>query len=215
MTDVVVRPRPRLEARRRAFLEAAADAFLEKGYANTTLDDVIARSGGSRQTLYSLFGGKQGLFEAITQDCCDKIFGALTADAMVDRPPDEVLVELGTRLLEMVTMPQAVGLFRLVLAESASTRDLAEHFWRKGPGRTHALFGRYFRDQARRGVLRIADPEQAGQQFWGMLLGGFHIQCVLGLRAGPKPDEIEAFVRTAVVCFLNGCRARSVGSDGS
>lgn len=209
MTDSAVRPRPRLEARRRAFLEAAADAFLEKGYANTTLDDVIARSGGSRQTLYSLFGGKQGLFEAITQDRCDKIFGALTADALVDRPPDAVLVELGVRLLETVTMPEALGLFRLVVAESASTRDLAERFWSTGPGRTHALFARYFRDQVRRGVLSIPDPEQAGRQFWGMLLGGFHIPCVLGLRETPQRDEIEAFVRTAVVRFLDGCRAQT------
>lgn len=180
--------------------------FLEKGYANTTLDDVIARSGGSRQTLYALFGGKQGLFEAITQDRCDKIFGALSADAMVDHPPDEVLVELGVRLLETVTMPEALGLFRLVIAESASTRDLAERFWSIGPGRTHALLGGHLSDQVRRGVLRIPDPEQAAQQFWGMLLGGFHIECVLGLRDAPRPDEIRAFVTTAVERFLDGCR---------
>ena len=208
MTQTATRPRPKLEARRRAFLKAATAVFLEKGYANTTLDDVIARSGGSRQTLYALFGGKQGLFEAITQDRCDKIFGALNADGLLDRPPDDVLVEFGAQLLEMVTTPEAVGVFRLVIAESASMPDLAEHFWSRGPGRSHALLAHYFERQVRRGVLRVQDPVQAAQQLRGMLLGGHHMQCVLGLRGTPQPDEIKTFVENAVARFLDGCRTR-------
>jgi AcrR family transcriptional regulator len=206
MTDTAARFRPKLEARRRAFLDAATTVFLEKGYANATLDDVIARSGGSRQTLYALFGGKQGLFEAIMRDRCDEIFGALNADDMLDRPPDDVLVEFGARLLGVVCAPEAVGLYRLVVAESASMPDLAEQFWNMGPGRTHDLFAQYIGQQVRRGALRVCDPEQAGQQFWGMLLSGFHMQCVLGLRSTPQADEINAFVRTAVARYLDGSR---------
>ncbi len=54
--------------------------FDEKGYAEATLDDVIGRSGGSRQTLYALFGGKQGLFEAIISENCETIFQGLTPE---------------------------------------------------------------------------------------------------------------------------------------
>jgi TetR/AcrR family transcriptional repressor of mexJK operon len=206
MTQSADRPRPKLEARRRAFLEAATDVFLDKGYAGATLDDVIALSGGSRQTLYALFGGKQGLFEAIMRDRCDAIFAALDAEGMHDRAPDVVLVEFGARLLGVVCAPQAIGIFRLVVAESASMPDLAERFWNTGPGRTHALLARHIDEQVRRGTLCVSDPEQAAQQFWGMLLSGFHMQCVFGLRGAPHPDEIEAFVRTAVARFLDGCR---------
>jgi TetR/AcrR family transcriptional repressor of mexJK operon len=215
MTDVMTqsadRPRPRLEARRRAFLEAATAVFLEKGYANATLDDVIARSGGSRQTLYALFGGKQGLFEAIMRDRCDTIFAALDADGMVDRPPSEVLLDFGVRLLEVVCAPEPIGIYRLVVAESASMPDLAERFWSAGPGRTHTMLARYIGEQVRRGTLRVSDPEQAAQQFWGMLLSGFHMQCVFGLRDPPQPDEIWAFTRSAVDRFLEGCRPAGPG----
>ena len=55
-------------------LLAAREVFEAKGYAAATLDDVIARSGGSRQTLYEQFGGKQGLFEAMVSDRCSKVF---------------------------------------------------------------------------------------------------------------------------------------------
>ena len=67
-------PRKRLAARREAFLSAASEVFQKKGFAEATLDDVIALSGGSRQTLYELFGGKQGLFEAIISDNCERSF---------------------------------------------------------------------------------------------------------------------------------------------
>jgi AcrR family transcriptional regulator len=199
--------RPRLEARRQAFLEAATAAFLEKGYANTTLDDVIARSGGSRQTLYALFGGKQGLFEAIMTQRCEQIFADWCEDdGLLDRAPDEVLVEVGIRYLEIVTMPEAIGVYRLVVAEGAFMKELAERFWAAGPGHSRAVLARYFAQQARRGTLRIDDPEQAAHQFWGMLLGNFQVQCLLGLRPAPDRSEIESYVWMAVARFLNGCR---------
>lgn len=199
--------RPRLAARRRAFLEAATAVFLKKGYANATLDDVIARSGGSRQTLYALFGGKQGLFEALVAERSDKIFAPFRAEGLLDRPPDEVLVEVGTRFLETVTTPDALGVYRLVVAEGVFMRELAERFWEVGPGHTRALLAGYFEEQTRRGTLRLQDREQAASQFLGMLLGNLQLQCLVGLREVPGPEEIEALVRTAVARFLDGCRA--------
>jgi len=65
----------------------------------------------------------------------------------------------------------------------------------------------YFEQQTRRETLRLQDPEQAADQFWGMVLGYFQLQCVVGLREAPGPEEIEAFVRSAVAWFLDGCRA--------
>jgi AcrR family transcriptional regulator len=78
---------PRLTARRQAFLEAGTVVFQKKGYASTTLDDIIARSGGSRQTLYSLFGGKQGLFEAILVERSSRIFAVFRVEDLLDRAP--------------------------------------------------------------------------------------------------------------------------------
>jgi TetR/AcrR family transcriptional regulator, mexJK operon transcriptional repressor len=199
--------RTRLAARRSAFLKAATAVFLEKGYANATLNDIIARSGGSMQTLYSLFGGKQGLFEALIAERSGTVLAPTLADDLLDRPPDEVLVALGIRYLEMVTTPDALGVYRLVVAEGVFMKELAERFWEVGPGRTRALLTRYFEQQTRRGTLLVKDPEQAAHQFWGMLMGNFQMPCLLGLREPPGLEEIEAFVRSAVACFLDGCRA--------
>jgi AcrR family transcriptional regulator len=207
MIDEAAAPsRPRLEARRRAFLDAASAVFLEKGYANATLDDVIARSGGSRQTLYSCFGGKQGLFEAIVEERVDKIFASFTGERLLAESPDVVLVDVGTHYLETVLTPDALGMYRLVVAEGNVMREIAERFWTMGPGRSRTLLADYFAQQHRRGTLRIDDPELAAQQFWGMLLGTIQLQCLLGVRPAPDRPEIETFVHSAVRLFLAGSR---------
>jgi AcrR family transcriptional regulator len=199
--------RSRLEARRRAFLSAANAAFLEKGFANTTLGDIIAMSGGSRQTLYALFGGKQGLFEAIVSERHAELFLPMRAEGHLDRPPEVVLVEIGTHFLRTVLSPEALGVFRLVVTEGPAMRELSERFWALGPARTIVAFEQYFAEQTRRGVLNLPDPNQAASQFQGILLGSFHMQCLLGVRDIPGPDEVEAFVKAAVRRFLGGSRA--------
>ncbi|HWQ37672.1 MAG TPA: TetR/AcrR family transcriptional regulator [Burkholderiales bacterium] len=64
-------PRPdrrwtrRKEARPAELLAAALDLFVERGYAATRLDDVAARAGVSKGTLYLYFSSKEELFKAV------------------------------------------------------------------------------------------------------------------------------------------------------
>lgn len=201
-----VTARPRLEARRRAFMDAATQVFLEKGYAGATLDDVIARSGGSRQTLYALFGGKQGMFEALVSERSASIFESFSADDLSNRPPDEVLNRFGTRYLQIITTPEALGMYRLVVAEGAARKELVELFWRLGPGSGRSLLARYFAEVMQRNALQLDDPEQAAGHFMGMLLGTMHMECLLGLRGTPALAEIADSVAQVVKQFLEGCR---------
>ena len=46
------------EQRARQFIEAATEVFLEKGYRNARLADIVARTGGSLATLYRVFGDR-------------------------------------------------------------------------------------------------------------------------------------------------------------
>ena len=43
-------------------LEAAMLTFWEKGYRATSMDDLVARTGASRASLYKTFGDKRALF---------------------------------------------------------------------------------------------------------------------------------------------------------
>jgi AcrR family transcriptional regulator len=50
---------------RRAILDAAADLFVDPGYAATPLTAIAAKSGVAVQTLYKVFGSKQALLSAL------------------------------------------------------------------------------------------------------------------------------------------------------
>src|SRR5258705_12847249 len=67
-TATVPRTRPRGEIRRSQILDAAVEVFLENGYGGATIDLVVERAGASKATVYSFFGGKDGLFAAIVED---------------------------------------------------------------------------------------------------------------------------------------------------
>src|SRR3546814_18294242 len=58
----------RKEERRRLLIAAARSVFHEKGFAAATIDDIMARTGGSRGTLYGHFDGKLALFGAILEE---------------------------------------------------------------------------------------------------------------------------------------------------
>jgi TetR/AcrR family transcriptional repressor of mexJK operon len=204
-TSACIPPSKRLAARREAFLAAARQVFEKKGFAEATLDDVIALSGGSRQTLYALFGGKQGLFEAITSDTCDTIFQGLTPEKLATRATDEVLKEVGTRYLAIVTSPPCLSLHRLVVAEMPRIPEVAQRFWKLGPGRSRAFLAEFFDRQIERGLLQMPNSRAAAEYFLEMLSGTVRLQCLIGLRQPPTPQEIEEIVQGAVAQFLNGC----------
>ena len=55
---------PRKE-RRQQLVNVACPVFAERGYDATSLEEIAERAGVSRPILYSHFGDKQGLFEAV------------------------------------------------------------------------------------------------------------------------------------------------------
>jgi len=57
-----------LEAKRLAILAAAAEAFDAHGYAATTIDEVAARAGISKGSVYNYFRSKQELFTQLFVD---------------------------------------------------------------------------------------------------------------------------------------------------
>ena len=71
-TLVESRSRPRWESRKDArpqeLLAAALDLFVERGYAATRLDEVAARAGVSKGTLYLYFENKEELFKAVVRE---------------------------------------------------------------------------------------------------------------------------------------------------
>ncbi len=59
--------RPRREEVRRRLLEAASETFLEKGFLDSTLDDIARRAGLSKGAVYSNFESKQEIIRLLLE----------------------------------------------------------------------------------------------------------------------------------------------------
>jgi AcrR family transcriptional regulator len=59
--------------RRAAILRAAAEAFAERGFADTSMDDVAAAAGITRLIVYRHFDSKEVLYAAVLQHVRDRL----------------------------------------------------------------------------------------------------------------------------------------------
>jgi TetR/AcrR family transcriptional regulator, mexJK operon transcriptional repressor len=195
------------EKRRARLLEAARQVFLERGFEGATLDQVIATAGGSRATLYEQFGDKEGLFAAIVGEICDDIQLPLAGGLGSDPDPGTVLRAFALRFMRRLMEPEALALYRLVIAESRRLPGLGTRVFAAGPERSARALADYLRAQSRAGMMRVRDPDLSVRIFLEMIKGDLHTRALF--RAGPPPTtrEIEATVRSAVGIFLRGVSA--------
>jgi AcrR family transcriptional regulator len=69
----------RSQAKRAAILAAAAELITEHGYDGTSLDAVVERAACSKSAVYELFGNKEGVLSALTEDIALELTRALEA----------------------------------------------------------------------------------------------------------------------------------------
>jgi AcrR family transcriptional regulator len=148
--------------RREAILAAALDVFAESGFAPSRLDDVAARAGVAKGTIYLYFPSKQALFEALVQTSIGGPIGAI-GDAMLasDRPTTDLLRMLFSRVRTEILGTRRREVARLVLSEAGRFPELAAFYHREVVGRGMALI----RAIARRGVERGEIASDALERF--------------------------------------------------
>jgi AcrR family transcriptional regulator len=141
-------------ARREAILEAALEEFCEKGFAATRVEDVAARAGVAKGTIYLNFKDKQALFEDLVRS---RLGGHLTRLETVHldsglgmRNTVEALV---LPLIEAARAGRLGELMRLMLAESGRFPALAEFYYREVVARAMDAIRRLAREAIQRGEL--------------------------------------------------------------
>ena len=195
------------EARRNAIMEAARDIFLERGFGAATVEEIVRRAGGSRATLYEHFSNKEGLFAAIIARVCDSIVEPLVAQNDTPRDFEDMLHVIGHRYLQALMNPVGLALYRLVVGESTRFPELGRKVYAAGPETAARELAAYFRREASRSDLSIADADLAARHFLELVKGDLHSRALLGVETEPPLEAIDACVRQAVRTFLYGIRS--------
>jgi AcrR family transcriptional regulator len=127
LTDLAVtRPGGRTARIRAAVLDATVAALIEHGYASLTVDDVAARAGVNKTTLYRRWGGRARLvFDAV------ETYAVAHADVPDTGNIDEDLRRWARSIQRMLTGTVSGPLVRAVFSsgDSADVQPLRERFW--------------------------------------------------------------------------------------
>ncbi|GGK73125.1 TetR family transcriptional regulator [Planomonospora parontospora subsp. parontospora] len=183
------------EARRAAVLDAAFAELVERGYTGTTMLAVARRAGASKETLYSWFGDKRGLFAALVRRQSEQANAAVAEALTLDRPPREALTAFAVRLLRLLLGEASVAINRAAVAAP----ELAGVLLAEGRHTTGPLVAGYLAGLAARGEIAAGDPEEAFRLLYGLVVSDAQIRVLLG---EAPPTDLEERARRAVDRFL-------------
>jgi AcrR family transcriptional regulator len=203
------RSRPRGETRRAQILDAATAVFLEHGYASATIDLVVARAGASKATIYSFFGGKEGLLTALIEERAERILAGFPDIETEHVDVRAALTGIARRYMDVAMSPDAIGLYRLILAEGPRFPELAANLYRVGQDRVTASLAKALRTWTARGHISVDDPDRLATQFFDLVRGELHLRAVTGLTPDDVAEAVASNIDHAVRTYW-----RAVGASG-
>jgi TetR/AcrR family transcriptional repressor of mexJK operon len=160
------------DRRHREIREAAIDTFLAKGYEGTTMEEIAAKAGVSKQTVYKHFTDKQHLFADIvlaTTDDMSALIGVIAEQlpATVDLSRD--LEQLAETFLMALMQPRVLRLRRLVISSADRFPEISTAWYQTGFERVLAALASSFQALVDRRVLVVDNANAAAEHFVGML----------------------------------------------
>jgi AcrR family transcriptional regulator len=199
--------RRRKEARPEEILAAALESFAAKGFAATRIEDVAARAGISKGTLYLYFAGKEELFKAVVRQALLPNIARIEALAASFEGPSAVLLE---RLL--LTVAGVIGskigaIPKLVIAEAGNFPDLARFYLAEVVQRGLGLIAGILRRGIARGEFRAIDVDHAVFCVIAPMLIAALWKTSLEPHDEAGPLDVQALARAHLDLLLRGLEA--------
>jgi TetR/AcrR family transcriptional repressor of mexJK operon len=192
---------------RGAIVRTAADLFLRRGYAGTSMDMIAAEAGVARQTIYNQFESKEALFRAIFSELADEAMMPLAVAARKGSSVRATLLRLARSSIERIMCPSRLALHRLVVAEAANFPDLGRAVYDVGAARVVAQLAQFLRQQTELGALDVPNPETAAEQFFSMVMGFQQFRALMNVDTPRRQMGVR--VEDAVDTFLRAFKRRS------
>lgn len=120
------------EARKQAILQAALGVFAEHGFEAARLDEVAARAGVAKGTLYLYFHDKEALFEELVRGAVAPVMERLGAlSNLPDLPATQVLAAFFALFTKEVLGTERKLVLRLIIAEGPRFPAIADFYYRE------------------------------------------------------------------------------------
>jgi len=198
----------RKEARPQELLDAALALFAEKGFAATRSEEVAARAGVSKGTLYLYYPSKEELLKAVIQQRLSSQIAAAAEQAAhypgsTEELMRQVMGEWWTHVFDSPTS----AVFKLIITEARNFPEIAEFYVREVVGPGKELVGRIVQRGMARGEFRTVDvPCTVLSLIFPMIMLCLHKHSIGACT--PLANEVDphAFIRQHIELVLQGLR---------
>ncbi|ROV61719.1 TetR/AcrR family transcriptional regulator [Vibrio ponticus] len=191
------------QEKRTRIIEVATELFIEQGYKDTALDQIVAICGGSKQTLYRYFTNKEGLFVEVlkhnTKTSLESIF------QLAEKQHDSLqptLEQFALHYLKGICSNPILGLYRTVSADFNKHDSVPQQFWQTGPVRIHQYLIDFLKTDSVSNQLKIKDADLACDQLLGLIKLDYQNMALMGFEL-PNDAILEKHCQQAITAFLS------------
>lgn len=200
----------RKEARPGELLDAALALFVEKGFAATRVDEVAARAGVSKGTLFLYYPSKEDLFKAVIHETLAGRFDEWNAEfaAFAGSSADLVRYCLHS-WWERIGMTQASGITKLVMSEAGTFPEVAAYYQQHVINPGHDLIKRILQRGIDGGEFRPLNLEYAVYSLIAPMIFLLTWKHSMAPCCPPSQQiEPKAFIDSQMDLLLDGMLAR-------
>lgn len=187
--------------RRNALLRTAWEVFSEQGYQSASMDMVVARAGGSKQTLYNHFKSKEELLRAVLEGRREEL--AERVYRSFEIPEDFIgsLWHFSVELLDVMINSDLIELYRLAIAES-KTLMLGDWIFELGFAGNWRVMAEYLEKRLDGDLLFPEGGWTAAMHLRGLLEGDLVLRRLCGVLQELRRDAIYEVVNSGLAAFL-------------
>jgi AcrR family transcriptional regulator len=199
--------RAQQELRHEELLNIALDIFLERGFEQTTMEEIATHVGMSKRTVYARYEDKGALFKAAVRRAIKRYTVPRAAlEAVATDDLEETLAAIARLRIANVATPVATKLQRILSAQSYRFPELFKAAFEEGAGPTVSFLSDLFVRYSKLGEINVTEPQRAATAFLSLVVGGPARIIVSGNVLDAA--EMERHIRFAVGLFLGGVGRR-------
>ncbi len=207
--------RRRAEARPDEVLDAALDLFIEKGFAATRLEDIAARAGISKGSVYLYFESKEKIIEGLVRRAVVPIANeALGIVRGYDGDPRPIAALAMRHLAHKLADPRFLAIPKLMMREMINFPELAQMYRVEVLDRVIPVIEDLIRRGIDQGFLRPVDPNLTLRSIVGPVMMHLLLAEVFGIQ--PQGGiAIDKLIDNHLTILFDGLSAPEGGRSWS
>jgi AcrR family transcriptional regulator len=169
MSDLADNDKPRGRWQRRKdsrapeILDAALAVFAEKGFASARMEDIAAKAGVTKGTIYLYFQNKEAVFKSLVRDRISPTVDRVVNVANFEGPSRDLLRFALLTMGRFLTGSDLIVLPKIILAESGNFPELARFYSQEIITKGLSVMTSLIARGTERGEFRAINPDFAAR----------------------------------------------------